>query len=135
TKTADTAPPPPPPPPAETPPADTPPAAPPPVVTPPAVPPAPAIGVRPNITNPKVVLRRGVLTLTLGLNRTSALRIVIRRGATRVLSATRRSVGSGRHAIRVTVGRRLRKGTYQVSITATAGGRQSVTRHVRLRVP
>jgi hypothetical protein len=59
---------------------------------------------------------------------------VVRHGATRVLSATRRSVASGRHAIHITVGRRIRKGSYVVSITATAGGRRSVTRHVRLRV-
>jgi subtilisin family serine protease len=135
TKTSDTAPPaPPPPPPAEVPPAEPPPATTPPVAPPPAGPPAPGLGVRPRITNPTVVLRRGVLTLTLGLNRMSTTRIVIRHGATRVLSATRRSVRSGRHAIHVTVGRRLRKGTYDVAITATAGGRQSVTRHVRLRV-
>jgi subtilisin family serine protease len=134
TKTTDTAPPaPPPPPPAEPPP----PPPPPPAVTPPAAPPpppAPRPAVRPNITNPVVVLRRGTLTLTLGLNRPSSLAIVVRHGATRVLSATRRSVASGRHAIHITVGRRIRKGSYVVSITATAGGRRSVTRHVRLRV-
>jgi subtilisin family serine protease len=131
TKTADAAPPAPPPPPplVETPPTVAPPAA-----AAPAAPPAPRQAVRPAITNPVAVLRRGVLTLTLGLNRTAALRIAIRHGATRVLSATRRSVGPGRHAIHLAVGRRLRRGTYQVAITATAGGRESVTRHVRLRV-
>ena len=67
-------------------------------------------------------LRRGVLTLSIGLTRRAAVTVRIVRAGRTVFRAKRRTLPAGRRTLRLRVGRALRsRRTYRIVVTATIG--------------
>jgi subtilisin family serine protease len=137
TKTVDTvAPVPPPLPPATGPP----PAAPidamaPPIATPPIVAPTPKPVVKKlAIRSIEVTRGRTTLVVRLRLVARAKVSVTVKKGTAVVARGKARSVAGGTRTVRFALDRRLRKGTYAVSVLATAASFKQVRSTVRLKV-
>lgn len=136
-KTADTTTPPPPVPPATAPPAAPPPVGipTPPVVAPPVATPKPKPVVKKlAIRSVQVSRDRTQLVVRLRLSARAKVSLTVRRDGKAVARARARSVARGSRTVRFVLDRRLRKGTYAVSVLATAASFEQVRSTVRLKV-
>jgi hypothetical protein len=66
------------------------------------------------------------LTLSLAGSRAGTVRASVKRGATFVAKAAARKVGASTRTVRLTLNRKLSRGTYTVKVIATRGGEQTV---------
>jgi len=66
------------------------------------------------------------LTLNLAGSRTGTVRASVKRGSKFVAKAAARNVGAATRTLRLTLDRRLSRGSYTVKVIAARGGEQTV---------